>query len=153
MPKQAQMDDPFAGGKEIKPGKFSFGKIGDHVVGYFNAVQEVDTANGRKKLYEIKVVSGQYHNSETTNDPNGNKVVTIDEAPTVLEAGDYVNIWGRADLDKFFQKAKFGQKVGVQFKEIKPSTKKGYSAFKVLKTVLFNEFDNSMEEAVEEVGL
>jgi hypothetical protein len=152
MPEETTQD-PFAGSKEIKPGKFAWGKPGDFIIGYFTSSQEVDTENGRKKLYEIKAIQGQYHEVENSTDPSGNKVVKVAETATKLEPGDFYNIFGRDDLDKFFQKAKIGQQVGLQFKDIQPSKKKGYSAFKIIKTAIWDVMMPSDEDVVAEADI
>ena len=151
--------DPFAGSKEVTPGKFTFGKIGDYIIGYFNSVKEIDTQNGRSKLYEIKATNGQYHNSVTSFDANGNKQVKVDEEATVLETGAFYPVWGKkvsdpGQLDNFFHNIKFGQKIGVQLKELKPSKTAGYSPLKIYKTNVFPEIDPESPEAmIKEAGM
>lgn len=146
-------DDLFSGSKEVKPGKFNWGKVGDFIIGYFVGSQEIETENGLRKLYEIKAVQGLYHEVENTSDENGNKIVKVSPESISLEVGEFYNVWGRDDIDKFFHKVKIGQKVGLQFKEVLPSKKKGYSPFKVIKTALWDEFDKTDEEIVAESGI
>ena len=151
--------DIFAGAKEIKPGKFNFGKVGDYIVGYFHSVKEVDTDSGRARIYNIKACSGQYHNTDTSFDANGNKVVTVDEAVTKLDENVLYPVWGKAvdkagQIDDFLKVVKLNQKVAIQLKEFKPSKKKGYSPLKIYKTMAWPEFDPESEESlVETAGL
>ncbi len=137
------MPDGFdQGGKEIKPNRVSFSKIGDYVIGYFSGSKKVNTANGEATLYELKGVMGEYHNAETTSDANGNKVIKVDEQATPVEAGEYYTVFGgKQSVDDGFRKAKLGQRVGIKFKEAIASKKAGNSAFKVMSFKVWEEFD------------
>lgn len=138
------MSDAFDGAQEIAPSQVSFGKKGDYIIGYFTGSKDITTNNGDTKLYELKGIQGEFHVSSSTNDENGNKVVTIAKEPTVIAAGDYYSVWGgKSAVDDLFKKVKIGQKVGVRFEDAIPSKKKGNSPFKVMKTVMWDEMDTS----------
>lgn len=144
MPENIQ--DPFAGSKEVKPGKFTWGKVGDYIIGYFTSSKEIDTPNGRSKIYEIKGITGEYHFSEKKADENGNMVVNVDKETTQIEAGNYYGVWGGKvsdpkQLDEFFKKVKFGQKIGIQLKEKKPNKNPSYSPTNIFTTRMWDEQD------------
>lgn len=153
------MSDPFEGGREVKPSRISFAKVGDYVIGYFNQSKIVQFENGATPVYELKGIAGQFHTSKNTTDENGNKVVTVDENPVNVDKGDYYTlIGGKESIDSMFKKARLGQKVGIKFESVKPSKKPGFSGFKVFAPFMWDEQDpefmgQSAEDLVEEVGV
>lgn len=135
-------NDPFEGGQEVAPSQVSFGKIGDYIIGYFSGSKDITTDRGITKLYELKGVQGEFHVTTNKDDGNGNKIVEVAKDATPITKDDFFNVWGGKDaIDDMFKKAKIGQKVGVRFEEAIPSKKKGNSAFKVFKTVMWDEMD------------
>lgn len=152
MVKAADASDPMAGGKEVKPNRVSFSKVGDYVLGY-KIQEKLIEANGKPvKVYQVKGIAGQFHGSETKPDENGNKVVTVDKEATVVYPGEYYTLFGGKDvIDDGMKKAKVGQKVGVQFVSVSPSKKPGFAAFKGFKFVLFDDVDpDTMGQAAED---
>jgi len=153
------MSDPFEGAREVKPSRIAFAKVGDYVIGYYNNKKIVDFESGPTPVYEIKGILGQFHTAKTTTDENGNKVVKVDEPAVNIDAGDYYTLIGGKDVvDGLFKKAKLGQKVGVRFKEAKPSKKPGFAAFKVFEVFMWDEQDPdfmgaSAEDMVEDSGI
>lgn len=138
------MADVFDGAQEIAPSQVSFGKKGDYIIGYFTGSKEVTTNNGDTKLYELKGIQGEFHVSSSSNDDNGNKITTVADKATPVVVGDFYSIWGgKSAIDDLFKKVRLGQKVGVRFEEALPSKKKGNSPFKVMKTVMWDEYDTS----------
>lgn len=137
------MADVFDGAQEVKPNQVSFGKKGDYIIGYFTESKVITTSNGDTKLYELKGIQGEYHSTETTDDGNGNKVIKVDEKPTKINEGEFYSVWGKQAIDDLMSKSRLGQKVGIRFEEAIPSKKKGNSAFKVFKTVMWDEYDTS----------
>ena len=141
--------DPFAGGQDVTPNQARFNKVGDYIIGFFTGSKEINGTNGPIKLYSVKGIQGEYHEAESDVDANGNKVTTIVEPGVKVNAGDYYNIFGGKDsIDDLFKKAKIGQKVGLRFEEAIASKTKGNSPFKVIKPVMWDEFDktNPMDE-------
>lgn len=140
---QAMGNDPFAGGKEIKPNKVAFNKIGDFIIGYWVGVKDVNGQNGPIKLYELKGIMGSYHEADTTTDPEtGQKIVKVHENAELVEADDYYILYGGKDqIDGLFKKARIGQKVGLRFESVIPAKKAGNSPFKTFKTTLWDEMD------------
>lgn len=148
--------DPFASGKEVRQNQVAFNKLNDYVIGYFVGSKDITTDRGITKLYEVKGAEGAFHNAVTTTDENGNKLVTVDKDSTKIEPGDFYTIWGGKDsIDDLFKKVKLGQKLGLRFEEAIPSKKKGNSPFKVFKTVMWDEYDqsNPMDDAVDSVNV
>lgn len=142
--------DPFEGGQDVKPNQVSFGKKGDFIIGFYSGKKDIQTDRGTTYLYEVIGEQGHYHNSETTQDDNGNKVVKVDEKPTPVEKGEYYTVWGGKDaIDDLFKKASVHQKVGIRFEDAIPSKKKGNSPFKVMKTVMWDEHYDPLEGAGE----
>jgi hypothetical protein len=138
------MSDAFDGAQEIAPSQVSFGKIGDYIIGYYTGHKDITTSNGDTKLYELKGIQGEFHITTNEDDGNGNKIVKVAKDATPITVGDYFNVWGgKSAIDDLFKKVKIGQKVGVRFEEAIPSKKKGNSAFKVFKTVMWDEMDPS----------
>ena len=136
------VQDPLAGGKEVKSNQVKFSKVGDYVIGYFQDKRAVTTANGNTTLYQLRGVLGQYHGAENTSDENGNKVVNVDKVATPVVEGDFYFVFGgKQQIDDGFRKAKIGQKVGIQFKEANKAKKAGNSPFKVFKFVIYDEMD------------
>lgn len=144
--------DALAGGKEVRPNRVSFSKVGDFVIGY-KIQEKLIEANGKPtKVYQIKGVQGQFHGSVTTFDENGNKNVVVDKEPTMVYPGEYYTVFGGKDtIDDGMKKAKLGQKVGIQFTAATPSKKAGNSPFKIFKFVVFEDMDpETMGQAAED---
>lgn len=142
------MSDPFAGGQDVKPNQVSFGKKGDFIIGYYSDKKDIQTDRGTTYLYQLVGIEGAFHNTETTSDENGNKVIKVDEKPTTVNKGEYYSVWGGKDaIDDLFKKASQYQKVGIRFEDAIPSKKKGNSPFKVMKAVMWDEHWDPLADA------
>lgn len=129
--------DPLAGGVELTTQMVGFNKVGDFIRGTYTGKKYVESKDVH--LYEIKGKLGQFH----VKDDNGNVV----ETPVLVEEGEYFNVWGgKTSIDDLFSKVKFGEEVAIQFKLEQPSKTKGYSPFKVFKTLTFGSDPNYMGE-------
>lgn len=145
--------DPFAGGKEMLDTPVSFAKIGDWVKGTFTGFKAINTDNGPTKLYEIKGQRGSYHTSETKNDENGNKVVTVIEPAVEVNPGDFLKIWGgKGKIEDGFKKAKIGQIIAIKFESTTPSKKQGYSPFKNFRFAHFEMDKDYIGETSDDQG-
>jgi len=138
------MSDPFEGMQEAKANWIKFGKVGDFVKGTLLEVRDtesqfIDQKTGQKKrqkVYDLQVHVGEYHNSDTTNDEAGNKVVKIIEPAVVLNMGEYWSVSGKDSIDNQMRNVKPGHIIGFRFAEIKPSKTKGNAPQKIIKVML-----------------
>jgi hypothetical protein len=132
------MEDWEKGGTEVTTQMVGFNVVGDFIRGTYTGKKHVETKD--VTLYEIKGELGQFH----TKDDNGK----INTDPTLVEAGAYYQIWGGKNaIDDLFAKSRFGDVVAVQFKLEQPSKTKGYSPFKVFKTLQFGPDASYMGES------
>lgn len=146
MAEETNQADPFADGKDVKPNQVKFSKINDFIIGYYNGHKQVNGQNGVINMYELKGIMGSYHDSETTDDGNGNKLVKVAEEPTLVEEGEYYFIYGgKGQIDDLFKRAKIGQKVGFRFESTTPAKKAGNSPFKQFKATLWDVFDPGVD--------
>ena len=139
--------------QEVKASIVSWGKVGDVIEGTLTdvSIREVqDQVKGlvKKKVYEIRADSGQYHETDDKKNPI--------EPPVICNSGDYFKVWGGKDvIDDPMRKAKLGQKVKMIFAEEGEPKKKGYSGFKLIKTYLGamdDEWLNAQEVAAKDFG-
>lgn len=135
------------GGQELKPNSVSFGKVGDWIKGTYVGVKKVTANEKTTNLYEITGIAGQYTPIENSFDENGQKVSKL-LAPVKVNPGEYYSIWGgKSAIDDGFKKAKFGEIVGVMFKEASPSKKAGHSPFKIMMVKSFGMDPNYMGDS------
>lgn len=155
---EEKFEDPFAGSKEVAPSRITFSKVGDYVIGYYNAKKIVDFESGPTPVYELKGITGQFHTSKSMTDENGNKVTKVSESPVPITPREYYTLIGGKDaIDDLFKKSRLGQKVGIKFTSVKPSKKPGYAGFKVFEPHMWDEVDpeymGAAEDMVEDSGI
>ena len=127
-------NDPFEGMQEQKTQAIKWGKIGDWVKGTIvaNDREVPNTLNPDKHemqhILELKVHGGSFHGI--------NEDKTVQEQPTVLEAGSFWSVFLKPGLWNVVRNAKLGQVIGFRFtEELKPKVK-GYNPTKVIKPYL-----------------
>lgn len=101
-----------------------WGEVEDYVLGTLISKKQVPSTLPDKKgelqyIYEIKPSEGLYH--------------TEDGEEVALEAGEIINVGGRAMYNSRMARVKLGQIVGLKFTEELPSKTKGYNPTKLIK--------------------
>ena len=130
--------------EEIKPKTFSFGVVGDFLVGTLLDVTKSTSPDKYGKysnIYQVKAKEGSFYGS-TKNEKTGK--FKLNDEPTVIANGEEYNMWVNHDkgvLIGALKDIKLGQKFKVQFVEEKP-TDKGNPA-KIIKVFAAKNKDGS----------
>ena len=140
--------DMFSEDNEVKSSWIQWGKPGDNIIGTLVARYEKPNTLSEKKemqaVYEIKVVSGEYHALE-------NKVAVA--TPTKITADEIWNVGGKSGLDAQMRNVKIGQILGIKFMEEIPNEKKGFNAIKQLKVYTEGKMDEEwLKEKADEAA-
>ena len=143
------MSDVFDPKNEVKSNWFKFGKVGDKISGTLTGTREIPSQLPGKmgemvRLFEILADSGSYHMLDE------NKAVI--EPAVEIQSGDFYLVSKGPGLDVQMRRAKIGQKVGILFKEVKPSKTKGYNPLKIVKVFLGEMDPDYMGEGADDQG-
>jgi len=150
-------DDFFSEKNRVKTQWVKFGKIGDFLKGTLTDVREMDSRlpgkEGTKvKVYEFKAHAGEFHDSETTVDENGNKMVKILEPAVVLKPDEIWAVGGKPGIDAQMRNVKFGQIFGMRFTDLKPSKNPSFSPQKIIKVYVGGMDQNYQGETLRDVA-